>query len=66
MITKNMSIEEVIKKYPDTIDIFLEFGLDCFECQGAQYDNIERGAEVHRIDIDKLLMALNKAIEEKE
>jgi hybrid cluster-associated redox disulfide protein len=61
-----MSIEEVIKRYPETINIFLEFGLDCLECQGAQYDDIERGAEVHGIDIDKLLIALNDAIKENK
>jgi len=63
MITREMTIEEVIRRHPDTIPVFRKFGLDCMECQIAAFEAVEHGAGVHRVDVEKLLEELNKAIE---
>lgn len=60
MIHKLMSIEEVVKKYPETISVFEEYGLGCAGCQAALFENIEQGAEVHGIDVEALIADLNK------
>ena len=62
MINKNMSIDEVVKKYPETISIFEHHGLGCVGCQAALFENIEQGAEVHGISVDTLVEDLNKAV----
>jgi len=62
MITREMTIEDVLRTYPETIEVFKEFGLDCFECQIASFEEIASGAQVHQIDIETLLKALNEAI----
>ena len=62
MITREMTIAEIISSYPQTIAVFRSFGLDCMECQIADYEQVEHGAGVHNVDINKLLEALNKAI----
>jgi hybrid cluster-associated redox disulfide protein len=62
MITREMTIAEIIAKYPQTVQVFREFGLDCMECQIADYEEIEHGAGVHNIDIERLLNALNNTI----
>ena len=62
MITREMTISDIITKYPETIEVFRTFGLDCMECQIADYEEVEHGAGVHNVDIVKLLEALNKAI----
>ncbi|MEJ2471478.1 MAG: DUF1858 domain-containing protein [Desulfuromonadales bacterium] len=62
MITRDMTISEIISNHPETIGVFREFGLDCMECQIADYEEVEHGAGVHNVDIDKLLEALNRAI----
>lgn len=62
MITREMKIAEVIAKYPQTIQVFRQFGLDCMECQIADYEEVAHGAGVHNVDVDRLLEALNKAI----
>lgn len=62
MITKEMTIAEIIAKHPETISVFRSFGLDCMECQIADYEEVGHGAGVHNVDIDKLLKALNQAI----
>ncbi len=64
MITRDMTIAEIIAKYPKTIPVFSEFGLDCRECQIADYEELEHGASVHDVDIDALLTALNEVLGE--
>lgn len=60
MITREMTIAEIIAKHPETIPVFRSFGLDCMECQIADYEQVEHGAGVHNVDINKLLKALNE------
>lgn len=64
-ITKEMKIDEVIQKYPETTEVFLEFGFHCFGCAVAAFENLEQGAAAHKIDIDKLIEKLNSVIHEK-
>ena len=59
-ITKDMSIMEVVQKYPDTAMVFMYAGMGCIGCAAAHYENIEQGAMVHGIDIDALIDALNE------
>lgn len=62
MITKEMTIGEIIRQYPRTLEVFSRFGLDCFECQVADFEKLEHGAGVHRVDVEKLLEELNQTI----
>lgn len=64
MIKRDMTIAEIIANHPETIEVFRSFGLDCMECQIADYEQVEHGAGVHNVDIEKLLEALNKSIAE--
>lgn len=62
MITRDMTIEDVIRKYPETVEVFRKFGLDCMECQIAAFEAVEHGAGVHQVNVEKLVEELNKAI----
>ena len=62
MITREMTISAIIASYPQTIEVFRSFGLNCRECQIADYEELEHGAGVHNVDIAKLLKALNTVI----
>ncbi len=64
MITREMIIAEIIAGYPQTIGVFRSFGLDCMECQIADYEEVEHGAGVHNVDIEQLLKELNRVISE--
>jgi len=64
MITRDMTIEDVIRKYPETVKVFRRFGLDCMECQIAAFEEVEHGAGVHQVNAEKLVEELNKAIKE--
>lgn len=62
MITRDMTIADILVRYPQTVSVFREFGLSCQECQIADFEEVEHGAGVHNINIDLLLRELNKAI----
>lgn len=61
MITREMTIQEVVQRYPETIPVFKRFGLDCMDCQIAAFEAVEHGAGVHHVDVDELLAQLNAA-----
>lgn len=65
-INKNMTLSEVVAKYPQTIEIFLEYGMGCFGCGIAQFETVEQGAVAHGINLKKLMDALNKAVSKKK
>ena len=58
-ITKDMTIEEVIQRFPETIQVFSQYGVGCLGCSAAQYDNVEQGAVIHGVDADRLVDDLN-------
>ncbi len=62
MITKDWSITDIVEKYPETADVLLSFGMHCFGCMAARFENIEQGAMAHGIDIDELMTAVNAAV----
>lgn len=61
-ITKHMFLADVAQKYPETIDVFMQFGLHCFGCHVAMFETIEQGAMAHGLDADELVAELNKAV----
>jgi len=61
-ITKDMKIEEILEKYPQTIEVFLKHGFHCIGCAAASFENIEDGAKAHGIDAEKLVEELNKIV----
>jgi hybrid cluster-associated redox disulfide protein len=62
MIDRKMSIDDVVKKYPETIAVFEQYGLGCVGCQAALFENIQQGAEIHGIDVDALVKSLNNTL----
>ncbi len=61
-VTKDMLIGDVVKKYPRSVEIMLEHGMQCIGCHVATWESLEQGASSHGIDVDKLIEDLNKKI----
>ncbi len=61
-ITKDMGILEVVQKYPDTVDVFVNSGMGCLGCAASHFENIEQGAMAHGIDVDQLIKDLNTVV----
>ena len=62
IITPDMPIGDVVRKYPDTVNVFLSHGLMCVGCAVARFESIRQGAQAHGIDVDTLVEDLNKAV----
>lgn len=62
MITKDMIIGDIIRQYPETVRVFVQHELDCYECQLADIETIEHGANFHNLDISALLTELNSTL----
>lgn len=61
-IDKNMKIDEVLKKYPETAEVFTKHGFHCIGCVAASFESIEQGATVHGVDVKELVKDLNKVV----
>lgn len=58
-ITKEMIIGEVLKNKPESAEILMRNGMGCLGCPSAQVESLEDAANVHGMDIEKLLSELN-------
>ncbi|NIQ95252.1 MAG: DUF1858 domain-containing protein [Desulfuromonadales bacterium] len=64
MITPEMTIGDVLRRYPQTAKVFRKFGLECMDCQIANLEEIGHGAGVHKVDLDELLKELNDLVKD--
>ena len=64
-ITKDMTIMDVVNKYPQSIKVFFEHGLFCIGCNVAYRETVEQGAAAHGINVDELMVKLNQATAEE-
>lgn len=60
MITKDMTIGEVIKVKENAPQILMDFGMGCVGCPSSQSETIEDAAMVHGLELEALLEALNR------
>ena len=62
MVTKEMSIREVLSLDPGTARLFMEFGMHCLGCPHATAESLEDACAVHGADADALVEKLNAHI----
>ncbi len=65
MVTKTMSIGEVLRLDRNTAPIFMQYGMHCLGCPHATSESIEQAGMVHGVDVDQLVADLNKHLGEK-
>ncbi len=59
MITKDMTIQDVVARYPESIPVFERYGLSCTVCLAGEFENLEAGASFHGVKLADLLRDLN-------
>jgi hybrid cluster-associated redox disulfide protein len=55
-------ISDIIRVYPQTIPVFRSFGMGCLGCPSSTGEPVTKAAEIHGINVEELLAALNKVI----
>jgi hybrid cluster-associated redox disulfide protein len=65
-ITREMTIEELIERYPQASGFFLRFGIKCFTCSGIIWGTIEEALRRHGVeDIDGAVAELRRHVSEE-
>lgn len=65
LVTKDMSIIDIVQKFPQSLEVFAKYGLGCIGCAAARFENLEAGAKVHGFDPDEMVDEINALIEGK-
>jgi len=61
-ITEDMTIRDVIDKYPETIAVFARYNIGCIGCPAASFEKVKDIAMVHGTDVKAIVKDLNEAI----
>ncbi len=66
VVTKEMSIGEVLRLDRTTAPILMAYGMHCMGCPVSQMETLEMGCQVHGMDVDQLVDELNAHLALKE
>ncbi len=69
IVTKDMTIGDVVAKYPAAIEPLQSAGVHCVGCHGSYHETLEQGFKGHGMsddDVDVVISSINKAIEESK
>ena len=62
MITAQSIIADIIRVYPQTIPALRSFGMGCLGCPSATGEELQKAADIHGIEVNELITALNEII----
>jgi len=68
LISKDMTLGDVITKYPNAGKVFMNYGMHCIGCHISPYESVECGASTHGITgakFKKMMEDLNAAASKK-
>ena len=69
LITKEMTIGDVVSKYPSCIETLQSAGVHCVGCHVSYSETLEQGFKGHGMsdaEVDELIVKMNKAVEEEK
>jgi len=69
MITKDMTIGELVQEYPSVVEILMEEGVHCVGCGAAYFETIEEGLAGHgrsEEEVTAVIEKLNQAIPQEK
>ncbi len=60
MITKDMTIMEVLQTNRNTAGVFAAYNMGCIGCLAAHGETVEQAAVHHGVDVDEMIEKLNE------
>ncbi len=61
-ITADMTMAEVLDRYPQVENILVKYKLHCVGCEVSDLETLAVAAETHKKDLEALLKDLNQAV----
>jgi hybrid cluster-associated redox disulfide protein len=58
--TLDMTVDQVMKRWPASIRVFLDFRMGCVGCPIATFHSVDEASREHRIDAATFLGALQR------
>jgi hybrid cluster-associated redox disulfide protein len=65
LITKDMTIADVLRQDRTTAPVFMRYGMYCLGCPVSTGESVAEAASVHGVDADELVQALNDHLKDK-
>ena len=59
MVSKDMTIGQLIREFPQVAPILMQVGMHCLGCPSAQAETLGEAAMVHGLDADLLVAKIN-------
>lgn len=66
MVTKDMTIGELLQTDIGCAPILMAAGMHCLGCPASQMESLEEAAMVHGMDADELIAQINEYLAKKE
>ncbi len=61
-ITENMTIEDLLDKYPGTVKVFIDMKIPCLVCGEPLWGTVKETAETYGVELSLLLRRLNEEL----
>lgn len=62
-INEKTLVGEIVRAYPEAIEVLLSKGMHCLGCPASQAESIADACMVHGLDPDEVIEAVNAKIE---
>jgi hybrid cluster-associated redox disulfide protein len=62
LISREMIVEHVARRHPETIKVFVRYSLHCVGCAISPFHTIDQVASENLLDLERLLADLNQAL----
>ena len=60
-LTSDMTVAQVMSRWPDSVRVFLDFRMNCVGCPIAAFHSVEEASREHGIDGHAVLAKLRSA-----
>ena len=61
--TTEQTVDDVMRRWPSTIRVFIEFRMHCVGCPIATFHSVEEACSEHGIDLEAFLRSLHRAVQ---
>ena len=61
--TPDMTVDQVMNRWPASIRVFMDFRMGCVGCPIATFHSVDEAGREHEIDPGVLLLALRAAVQ---
>jgi hybrid cluster-associated redox disulfide protein len=61
-VTPELKVEETLKRWPETIPVFLKYHMACVGCSMSSFETISGAAEIYQLPVKTFIEELQQAI----